>query len=109
MGSRIWRGKVTLRPLSDLRGDALVDGVLELVTKHKPIHVSSMPSFRRPRANSDFFVMAYPAAVSSTLPDSDGPFHSQLGTLIRVRRRALHAVRRRRLEFVPLGQENEDW
>ena len=55
-----------------------------------------------------FLVMAYPAAVSSTLPDSDGPFHSQLGTLVRVRRRALHAVRRRRLEFVPLVQENED-
>ncbi len=33
-------GEVTLRELSDLRGDALVDGVLELVHKHKPIHVS---------------------------------------------------------------------
>ena len=33
-------GEVTLRQLSDLRGDALVDGVLKLVRKHKPIHVS---------------------------------------------------------------------
>jgi hypothetical protein len=33
-------GEVTLRQLSDLRGDALVDGVLELARKHKPIHVS---------------------------------------------------------------------
>jgi MoaA/NifB/PqqE/SkfB family radical SAM enzyme len=33
-------GEVTLRELSDLRGDALVDGVLGLVRKHKPLHVS---------------------------------------------------------------------
>ncbi len=33
-------GEVTLRELNDLRGDALVKGVLELVRKHKPIHVS---------------------------------------------------------------------
>ncbi len=33
-------GEVTLRDLHDLRGDALVEGVLELVRKHQPIHVS---------------------------------------------------------------------
>jgi len=33
-------GEVTLRELPDLRGDALVKGVLGLVRKHKPIHVS---------------------------------------------------------------------
>ncbi len=33
-------GGATLRELSDLRGDALVEGVLGLVRKHKPIHVS---------------------------------------------------------------------
>jgi MoaA/NifB/PqqE/SkfB family radical SAM enzyme len=33
-------GEVTLRQLHDLRGDALVDGVLDLVRKHKPMHVS---------------------------------------------------------------------
>jgi MoaA/NifB/PqqE/SkfB family radical SAM enzyme len=33
-------GEVTLRELSDLRGDALVDGVLGLVRAHKPLHVS---------------------------------------------------------------------
>lgn len=33
-------GGVTLRGLSDFRGDALVDGVLDLVRKHKPMHVS---------------------------------------------------------------------
>ena len=33
-------GEVTLRELHDLRGDALVEGVLELVRKHRPIHVS---------------------------------------------------------------------
>src|ERR1700688_3757502 len=33
-------GEVTLRQLNDLRGDALVDGVLQLVRKHKPMHVS---------------------------------------------------------------------
>ncbi len=33
-------GDVTLRELSDFRGDALVDGVLALVRKHKPLHVS---------------------------------------------------------------------
>ena len=31
---------VTLRQLSDFRGDALVEGVLQLVAKHRPIHVS---------------------------------------------------------------------
>src|SRR5579862_815496 len=33
-------GEVTLRDLHDLRGDALVDGVLQLVRKHQPLHVS---------------------------------------------------------------------
>lgn len=33
-------GEVTLRDLADYRGDALVNGVLELVGKHKPMHVS---------------------------------------------------------------------
>jgi organic radical activating enzyme len=30
----------TLRQLSDFRGDALVEGVLDLVRKHRPLHVS---------------------------------------------------------------------
>src|ERR1700744_642880 len=30
----------TLRQLSDFRGDELVEGVLELVRAHRPIHVS---------------------------------------------------------------------
>ena len=30
----------TLRQLSDFRGDALVEGILELVERHRPIHVS---------------------------------------------------------------------
>jgi MoaA/NifB/PqqE/SkfB family radical SAM enzyme len=33
-------GGVTLRQLSDLHGDALVNGVLGLVRKHRPLHVS---------------------------------------------------------------------
>jgi MoaA/NifB/PqqE/SkfB family radical SAM enzyme len=33
-------GGVTLSELSDSRGDKLVDGVLHLVRKHKPLHVS---------------------------------------------------------------------
>jgi MoaA/NifB/PqqE/SkfB family radical SAM enzyme len=33
-------GEATLRELSDLRGDALVQGVLALVRRHKPMHVS---------------------------------------------------------------------
>jgi len=33
-------GEVTLRDLTDKRGDALVEGVLDLVRKHKPLHVS---------------------------------------------------------------------
>ncbi len=33
-------GKTTLRDLSDFRGDALVQGVLELVRRHRPMHVS---------------------------------------------------------------------
>jgi organic radical activating enzyme len=33
-------GEVTLRNLADKRGDALVEGVLGLVRKHKPLHVS---------------------------------------------------------------------
>jgi MoaA/NifB/PqqE/SkfB family radical SAM enzyme len=33
-------GGITLSELSDSRGDKLVDGVLQLVRKHKPLHVS---------------------------------------------------------------------
>lgn len=33
-------GETTLRELNDFRGDALVEGVLALVDKHKPMHVS---------------------------------------------------------------------
>lgn len=33
-------GAVTLRTLSDLRGDALVDGVLDIARRHRPLHVS---------------------------------------------------------------------
>src|ERR1700729_2280710 len=33
-------GGVTLSELSDSRGQALVDGVIDLVRKHKPLHVS---------------------------------------------------------------------
>lgn len=33
-------GGVKLRELADFRGDALVDGVVDLVRKHKPMHVS---------------------------------------------------------------------
>jgi MoaA/NifB/PqqE/SkfB family radical SAM enzyme len=33
-------GTVTLRQLHDFRGDALVDGVLNLVREHKPVHLS---------------------------------------------------------------------
>src|ERR1019366_8474715 len=33
-------GGVTLSELSDCRGDELVEGVLRLVRKHKPLHVS---------------------------------------------------------------------
>jgi len=33
-------GATTLRELSDFRGDELVNGVVELVRKHKPLHVS---------------------------------------------------------------------
>jgi organic radical activating enzyme len=33
-------GETTLRELSDFRGDQLIEGVLELVRRHKPMHVS---------------------------------------------------------------------
>lgn len=33
-------GGITLSELRDLRGDALVDGVLDLVRRHRPLHVS---------------------------------------------------------------------
>lgn len=39
-GDKHLSGGATLSELSDLRGDALVDGVLALVEKHKPMHVS---------------------------------------------------------------------
>ena len=43
-------GDITLRDLADFRGDALVDGVLELVRRYKPLHVSLVggePMMRR--------------------------------------------------------------
>jgi MoaA/NifB/PqqE/SkfB family radical SAM enzyme len=39
-GSEHLGGGVTLRGLNDLRGDALVQGVLELVRRHRPMQVS---------------------------------------------------------------------
>ena len=33
-------GAPTLREVSDFRGDALINGVLDLVRKHRPLHVS---------------------------------------------------------------------
>src|SRR5678810_1212992 len=33
-------GNVTLREVSDFKGQDLVDGVLELVERHRPLHVS---------------------------------------------------------------------
>jgi MoaA/NifB/PqqE/SkfB family radical SAM enzyme len=39
-GDKHLGGEVTLRELNDLRGDALVEGVLQLVRKHQPLHVS---------------------------------------------------------------------
>lgn len=33
-------GETTLRELSDFRGDSLINGVLELVRRHRPLHVS---------------------------------------------------------------------
>src|SRR5579864_1874218 len=33
-------GETTLRELSDFRGDALVEGVLELVRRPRPLHIS---------------------------------------------------------------------
>ena len=56
-----------------------------------------------------FSVTADSAAVSSALPDSDGPSRLQPGTSTPVRRRASRAARLRPLEFVLPGQENEDW
>ena len=44
-------GAATLRQLSDLRGNALVDGVLGLVKQHRPVHVSLVggePLMRKP-------------------------------------------------------------
>jgi len=39
-GDQHLSGGVTLRELNDLRGDALVEGVLQLVREHQPLHVS---------------------------------------------------------------------
>jgi len=39
-GEKHLGGGVNLRELGDLRGDALVEGVLELVERHRPMHVS---------------------------------------------------------------------
>src|ERR1700740_3458214 len=33
-------GETTLRELRDFRGDSLIDGVIDLVRKHRPLHVS---------------------------------------------------------------------
>ena len=40
MVSRIWAGRAQLRDLSDFRGDDLVNGILGLVERHDPIHLS---------------------------------------------------------------------
>ena len=39
-GSEHLGGGLTLREVSDFKGQALIDGVIELVRKHRPVHVS---------------------------------------------------------------------
>lgn len=39
-GSEHLGGELTLREVSDFKGQALVDGILDLVARHRPVHVS---------------------------------------------------------------------
>jgi organic radical activating enzyme len=39
-GSEHLGGGLTLREVSDFKGQALIDGVVDLVRKHRPVHVS---------------------------------------------------------------------
>ena len=40
MATITWAGDLPLRELRDFKGQALVDGVLELVDRHNPLHLS---------------------------------------------------------------------
>jgi MoaA/NifB/PqqE/SkfB family radical SAM enzyme len=54
-------GETTLRERSDFRGDALVDGVLDLVRRHKPMHVSLVggePMIRHRELGRSFLLSA---------------------------------------------------
>ncbi len=81
-------GAVTLRQLSDLRGDALVEGVLELVRKHRPLQVSFVggePLLRHRELDRILPVLSKQGVYSLVVTSAVIPFPPHWNKIPRVR------------------------
>src|SRR5262245_46187342 len=81
-------GGVTLRGLSDLRGDALVDGVLELVSRHRPMQVSIVggePRVRHKELSRGLPLLSCKGVLARVVTSAVIPFPASWNELPRVR------------------------
>jgi MoaA/NifB/PqqE/SkfB family radical SAM enzyme len=81
-------GGVTLRGLSDLRGDALVDGVLDLVRTHRPMQVSFVggePLVRHRELSRILPVLSEWGVYSLVVTSAIMPFPQEWNRIPRVR------------------------
>jgi MoaA/NifB/PqqE/SkfB family radical SAM enzyme len=81
-------GGVTLRQLRDLRGDALVDGVLALVRRHRPVQVSFVggePLVRRQELDRILRVLSGWEVYSLVVTSAVTPFPVEWNAIPRVR------------------------
>ena len=76
-------GEVTLREVSDYKGQALVDGILDLIDRHRPIHVSLVggePLVRYRELNTLLPIMAergiYTQVVTSAVREIPADWHA---------------------------------
>ena len=75
-------GEVTLREVSDYKGQALVDGILDLIDRHRPIHVSLVggePLVRHRELSTLLPIMAkrgiYTQVVTSAVREIPADWH----------------------------------
>ena len=76
-------GGVTLRQLSDLSGDALVEGIVTLVQRHQPVQVSLVGGEPLVRHRELSRVLAQSLAVANRYPRRHGTCRWSISSLIR--------------------------
>ena len=81
-------GAVTLRQLRDLRGDDLVDGVLELIRRHRPVQVSFVggePLLRHRELSRILPIVSAWGVFSLVVTSAVTPFPEEWNVIPRVR------------------------